>query len=214
MWYKRFYFQQTEKGLEDDINVLYHPFTEKELIQFKIEPYYPEFVGMEIPKEITLPDEYIELLNYSNGGLIVNGEREFGFFPLSGVRDFYFGYGFPKWTPLLLPIAFNGGGKFYAYDYRNLEDVHVIAVSSGDLDYERSVSIGKSLDEVLSQTTNIEDELDKIYERPKLTELEQARIEIHKELAKIKNDKEKGLLDLKSFLLKKRELETRLKTLE
>ena len=164
MWYDKFTFQQSEKGLkEEGLAFLHNPLNEEELIKLKIDKFYPEFVGLKIPKEIILQNEHLELLYHSNGGLIVNGEREFGFFALSDIKDFYFGYGFMKWTPLFLPIAFNGGGVFYAYDYRNTQDICIIAVSSSNLDYDCTAFLGKSLKEILSKTTNIEDKLYKIY---------------------------------------------------
>ncbi len=74
MWYKRFEYVNIEKGLSIDtiFDCLYSPLIEEELTKFGIDKYYPEFVNMRIPKEITLPTEYLQLLHYSNGGLIVN----------------------------------------------------------------------------------------------------------------------------------------------
>ena len=112
-----------------------------------------------MPGSFFLPDELVQLLTYSNGGGIVNGEREFGYFSLDEIRAFYFNYGFPEWAPLFLPVAFNGGGVFYAYDFRDAPRLRIVAASAGNLGYEDAVVLGDTLAETLNRTTNIEDEL-------------------------------------------------------
>ena len=213
MWYNKFTFFDKQNGLKEVPTDSYlSKYLTKEEIKLypDIKKLYPEFLDnnkLIIPKELTLTIELRELLKYSNGGGIINGDREFGYFSLQDIRYYYFAYGFPKWTPYLLPIAFNGGGIFYAYDFRDLTDIKIVAVSSGDLDYESSVVIGIKLDEVLSKTTNIEDELDILYQRPELTDNEKRATEIYKELEKLKNNKNKGQIDLKTYIETKRRLE-------
>ena len=211
MWFKELDILHKQNGLATDTSILYNPVLEEELDYFNIRSFYPDALGKAIPQEVFIPDELLHLLKFSNGGLIVNGEREFGYFSLSEIRYYYFAYGFPKWATLFLPIAFNGGGVFYAYDFRIGKDIKVIATSAGDLGYDSSVVLGKTLKEVLSNPVNIEDELSKIYAPPTLSEKEQQRIAIRKELSKLKEDKEKGLIDLKFYLKTKRQLEDDLK---
>ncbi len=86
-------------------------------------------------------------------------------------------------------------------------NVNIVAVSSSDLDYESSVILGKTIREVLNKTTNIEDDLSNIFQKPELSDIEKRRIELLKKLSNIKADREKGLINLKTYLLKKRELE-------
>ncbi|SFD73517.1 hypothetical protein SAMN04489722_1217 [Algibacter lectus] len=217
MWYKKHTFFDKQDGLKE-IPISHYfslQLTEEEIQLFPdIKKLYPEFVDnkeLSIPIELTLTTEHQQLLEYSNGGGIINGDREFGYFSLQDIRYYYFAYGFPKWTPNFLPIAFNGGGKFYAYDFRNLKDIKIVAVGSGDLDYESSVVIGITLDEVLTKKTNIEDELDKLYPEIKLSEKELRKLEIKQELISLKNDKLVGTVDLKTYLMRKNELENELK---
>jgi hypothetical protein len=106
-----------------------------------------------------VPNQFKALLSYSNGGLIVNGDREFGYFGKKELREYYLNYEFPFYMPGILPIAFNGGGVFYAYDLReNTQNPHIIAVSSGVLDWDCAYYLGNCLLEVLSKNNNIEDE--------------------------------------------------------
>ena len=213
MWYNKFTFFDKQDGLKEvpTDSYFFKYLTEEEINLYPdIKKLYPEFLDNDkliIPNELILTIELRELLEYSNGGGIINGDREFGYFSLQDIRYYYFAYGFPKWTPYFLPIAFNGGGKFYAYDFRDLKDIKIVAVSSGDLDYESSVVIGVTLEEVLSKTTNIEDELDLLYQRPKPTENEKRATEIYNELKELENSKNIGQIDLKTYLETKRKLE-------
>ncbi|MCB2386461.1 SMI1/KNR4 family protein [Thalassolituus alkanivorans] len=118
-----------------------------------------DFRCWELPDYI-LPNEYIDLLKYSRSGLLRKGERELGFFGIEEIRDYYLRYMFPEYQPGAIPIGFNGGGVFYAYDLRNIElGAPIIAVSSGALDWEDSIVLGRTLEEVFSKKTNIEDEM-------------------------------------------------------
>lgn len=140
MWYNILTFYSKQEGLKEESKI--------------------RFDGKNsLPNEIYIPEELFELLKFSNGGGIINNDREFGYFSLTEIESFYKEYQFDIYTPLFLPIAFNGGGIFYVYDFRNQIDIKIAAVSSGDLDYESAVIIGKTLKEVLSKTNNIEDEL-------------------------------------------------------
>ena len=219
MWYDKFTFFDKQDGLKEvpTDSYLSKYLTEEEIKLYPdIKKLYPEFIDnnkLIIPKELTLTIELRELLEYSNGGGIINGDREFGYFSLQDIRYYYFAYGFPKWAPYFLPIAFNGGGKFYAYDFRDLTDIKIVAVGAGDLEYESSVVIGRTLDEVLSKTINIEEELDILYQRAEPNEKEIRITEIYEELKTLKNDKDNGKIDLKSYVQTKRKLEAEIKIL-
>ncbi|MGS2740044.1 SMI1/KNR4 family protein [Sinomicrobium pectinilyticum] len=164
MWYDRLRFYDKQPGLTETPGADYFtkPLIAEEIKVWQMEELYSGFQADEkvnIPASLYLPKEFHKLLWYSNGGTIINGDREFDYFSLRGIRYFYFAYGFPKWAPCFLPIAFNGGGVFYAYDFRDTRHIHLVAASAGNLDYESAVFIGKTLTEVLGKTTNIEDEL-------------------------------------------------------
>lgn len=189
MWYSILNFYSKQQGLEEKANIT---------LEWK----------NTLQNEFYLTDELFELLKFSNGGGIINGDREFGYFSLTEIESFYHEYEFPIYAPLFLPIAFNGGGIFYAYDFRNPININIVAVSSGDLDYESSIIIGKTLNEVLNKTNNIEDEL---YTAPKIPindssiKLAQLRVQL-KEL-----NENKSKMNTKEYLLTKRKLEKEIK---
>jgi len=170
MWFHKFTFFDKQPGLTEPFldDFFTKPFSEEEFSLFPdIESLYPKGKTSEhfpIPQQLRLPEEFISLLRYSNGGGIINGEREFGFFSFEDIRQMYIAYGFPIWAPAFLPIAFNGGGKFYAYDLRQKEGFPIILVPAGNIGYDDDcwVLLGHTLEEVLSKTTNVEDELDAV----------------------------------------------------
>ncbi len=117
-----------------------------------------KYLDWKLPSYI-LPDELVELLQYSNGGNFYNGDREIGLFGLEDIRDYYLRYLFPEYQPGAVPFGFNGGGTFYAYDLRKTSKYPpIIATSSGCLDWDESVVIGHSLGDVFSKTIDIDDE--------------------------------------------------------
>ena len=218
MWYSKYTFFNKEEGLKDEIpdNYFLQPYSEEE---FKIVSDYTEgkaVTDFQIPPYLQLPEEYKQLLEYSNGGGIINGEREFGFFSLEGIREKYIAYGFLIWAPDFLPIAFNGGGKFYAYDFRNPQnDPSVVLVPAGSIgDDESCALLGNTLDEVLSKTTNVEDELNKLYPPKELSETEKKRMKLNEQLHDIKQKRQSGEIDLKTFLKTKQDIDLQMKKLE
>lgn len=65
------------------------------------------------------PLSYIDFLRFSNGGDFQNGDRRFRpFFPADTLRSMMLRYGIPEEMPGVLPIAFDGGGVFLAFDLR------------------------------------------------------------------------------------------------
>jgi hypothetical protein len=69
-----------------------------------------------------LPESYLSLLRWCNGGGFSTRDRHFQFFSaLEGpnrVRGMMLAYHVPQWLPGALPIAFNGSGTFYLIDMR------------------------------------------------------------------------------------------------
>lgn len=193
MWYDSYSFFDKQTGLTD------------EFYKTNLEQIW----NNKLPNEFFLPVELYELLQFSNGGGILNGQREFGYFSLTEIRDFYLEYEFDRYTPLLMPIALNGGGIFYAYDFRNPVNTNLVAVSSGVLEYESTIIIGETLNEVLSKTINIEDELDKLYPQIEPTEDEKQIIALRKQLRELNANKNN--IATKDYLLTKRALENKIK---
>lgn len=215
MWYDRCEFAGKCGGLDAAASCegLYAPLTEEELDDWRLREFFPDIVGFQIPRALAVPAKYRELLQFSNGGQIINGAREFGYFALNDLRKMYFCYGFQKYVPLFLPVALNGGGVFYAYDFRDGPATRIRAVPAGDLDYGSSVDLGGSLPEVLGRTENIEDVLDEVYPPPVFTAEQIRTWEIRRELVRLKEERAAGELYLKAYLTRKRALEEELRTL-
>lgn len=209
MWYHQFTFFDKQTGLSTlpEEDYFSKPLTEEEI---RLCPDFSQLKDETMPM-LHLPSEFLELLQYSNGGGIINGQREFGFFSLHEIRPYYLVYGFVKWAPYFLPVALNGGGKFYAYDVRDSKNIRIVAVSSGDLSYESAAYLGKNLEEVLSQTGNIEDELSKLYPEAEPSDKIKRKVEIHKELRMLKESMNNGKIELKLYLQMKRKLEDEMK---
>ncbi|ACU62560.1 SMI1/KNR4 family protein [Chitinophaga pinensis] len=218
MWYSKYTFFNKEEGLKEEIqdNYFLQPYAEKEFNSISNYTEGKILTDFQIPPYLQLPEEYKQLLAYSNGGGIINGEREFGFFSLEAIREMYVTYGFLIWAPDLLPIALNGGGKFYVYDFRNLQNgPSILLVPAGCIgDDESCVYLGNTLDEVLSKTTNVEDELDKIYPQKELSATEKERMSLNEQLLSIRQKKESGEIDLKTFLKAKQDIAFQLKKLD
>ncbi|MCC9072898.1 SMI1/KNR4 family protein [Flavobacterium sp. F-65] len=196
MWYNNYTFFDKQKGLTDALN------------RTSLEKNW----NTTLPNAFFLPVELHELLQYSNGGGILNGEREFGYFSLVEISTFYLDYEFDKYAPLLMPIALNGGGIFYAYDFRNPTNINLVAVAAGNLEYESTVVIGETLKEMLCKTINIEEELDKLYPEIEHSEEEKQIIELYKQLTQLEANRYN--ITAKEYLLTKRTLENRIKELK
>lgn len=69
-----------------------------------------------------LPESYLSILRWSNGGEFRNGDRLMQFFPAigkkEGVRTVLLSWTVPYSFPGIVPFATNGGGIFYAFDMR------------------------------------------------------------------------------------------------
>ncbi|TPN86796.1 SMI1/KNR4 family protein [Aquimarina algicola] len=225
MWFDKYDIQSKNEGLDQDIpfDFFTKPCTEEEFEFYK--KYNDDsktHKDFKIPDDLKLPNEYIELLRYSNGGAIINKDREFGFFDINTIREFYINYGFLVNAPNILPIAFNGGGTFYGYKFSGNDKKPIICgVHASCIGFEEDTCfLGNTLDEVLNKTYDIDDD---IYEYqvkngtikiPTLSKEEKEKTELLQQLDTLKKDKSLGKIHLKEFLKRKRELEERLNRLE
>jgi hypothetical protein len=114
----------------------------------------------------SLPPSYLSLLSWSNGGEFRTGERWFQFFPAldsaHGVRAMLLGYHLPRYMPMALPFAFNGGGTFYLFDMRqaaNRGEYPVVCSHSGNLGWETDecVQIAESFESACRGTVNVDE---------------------------------------------------------
>ena len=226
MWYLKHDFLEKQEGLKEQIpnRFFTRACSEKEF----------EFIAksiakgqhcndFKVPDFLELPEEYSALLEYSNGGLIVNEEREFGYFDIATIREFYINYGFIKYAPKMLPIAFNGGGTFYVYNFEDnylkpsIAAVHASCVGDDDL----TCFLGNTLDEVLSKTINIDSEIDAKQSKIELSDSQKNRIELNTKRSELKialralnESRNIGDIDLKTFLKSKKVIEQKLKALD
>jgi len=162
MWYEKFTFYDKQEGLTAEIEADFftRPTTDEEFECIAAFTNGKTKADFSIPTHLKLPQEFVSLLQYANGGGIINGEREFGYFDLHTIREMYMCYGFLIWAPNHLPIAFNGGGEFYVYNFNhdtNKPSIDLVPASCLG-DDENCAFLGYSLEEVLSKPTNVEDE--------------------------------------------------------
>jgi hypothetical protein len=166
-WYSKFTFHEKVEGLSVEDYRSINTFLSAKVSEAELEEIRSNTIDtstVDAKKwgmpSIVLPDEYISLLRYSNGGLIVNGEREFGFFGRDVLREYCLCYEFPEYMLGALPIGLNGGGVFYAYDFRKKSsNPNIIAIHACNLDWDDAIVLGTSLEKVLSIESNIEDEM-------------------------------------------------------
>lgn len=222
MWFKKHEITYKKERLEIEIPIDYYskPCTEEEFNAYIkcTSNFSKTYKDTNIPKFLKLPKEYIQLLKFSNGGSIVNEEREFGFFDMETIRYFYVSYGFIIEAPNLLPIAFNGGGTFYVYKFLNeKEEPKIYGVHASCIGFDECTCfLGNTLEEVLNKEHDIDDD---IYEYqvangtikiPVITKEEQERINLLNKLKELKEKKSLGKIGLKEYLKTKREIESKL----
>ena len=218
MWYDRFTFIDKQPGLSTVLpeNYFTNPFTEAELALFPVDSLYPnaQLPGtLPIPPPLKLPDEYIELLHYSNGGQIIQGDIDFGFFSPDTIREFYISYGFAVSAPAFLPIALDGGGNFYVYDTRQPANFPILLMSAATIGYGADcwIFLGDTLASVLSRLSTNDEEIHSLTKQSEPTETQKTTTDIKLKLKQLTEDRKNGLIDLKSYLLAKRKLDNDLK---
>ena len=95
-----------------------------------------------------LPDDYIELLLWSNGVEGFIGEEYWVLWSIEEINELNLAYQIGDYLPGLLAIGSDGGGECIALDYRfqNPEPA-LVRVPFGDLSPESIIQIGNTLGE-------------------------------------------------------------------
>lgn len=105
-----------------------------------------------------LPEDYLSLMQESNGGDFTYGEREYQFLSITEVMDAYACYMFSKFMPFAFPFAMDGNGNFYIFNLRAADD-HVYIVNAGNLGWEEDAcfQIAESFVDCLKQEIHTDD---------------------------------------------------------
>lgn len=87
-----------------------------------------------------LPDDYLDLLQWSNGGDFENGDRYIRFFEFYGdIRSKMVDHAIPEYVPGLLPFGSDAGSRIYCFDTREAVpegELPIASVPLGVLDFE------------------------------------------------------------------------------
>ena len=159
LWYQPFEFYSKENpATASDIAAFHAPLPESEradsLRLLEIHADQLNATGFCLPKHFFIPDELMQLWQYSVNGGILGNQQDFGYFLPAEVVSFYFIYQFWHYAPNLMPIAFDGGGVFYCYDFRQPDlPPQVVMSSSGNLgeSSDELIPVGNTLAEVLAK---------------------------------------------------------------
>ena len=152
----------TDEDIATFVNSIFAPLTDGEIDNLTVEhkkivgdgcfdpPFNP--ANWMLP-HLSLPNSYLEFLQFSNGGSFCGVHRDFDpLFSTNEIRDYMLGYSIPHWMPLALPFAFDGGGTFYLFDMRNehpRNDYPILFAHAGNLDYDDAYLIADSFQELI-----------------------------------------------------------------
>ena len=93
-----------------------------------------------------LPEDYVQLLLWSNGGEGFIGEAYWVLWSVEGIDQLNIDYQIARYLPGLLAIGSDGGGECIALDYRfRTEQPGLVRVPFGDLCSESITPIGNNL---------------------------------------------------------------------
>lgn len=95
-----------------------------------------------------LPDSYLQLLAYANGGEFQTGERNFAFFGTEDLREMNLVYEIPYYMAGAVSFGMDGGGNHYLFDMRAGRvngEYPIILASSGNLGFEDCIHAANSL---------------------------------------------------------------------
>lgn len=164
MWYEKFDFLSREAPASDEDLACFFQTEDKHIGDEGICTLAQAFpaagvaekfaaTGLRLPDYFYIPEEMEQLWHYAVSGEIEGNGREFGYFSPKDVVEFYFSYEFWFYAPHFLPVAFDGGGVFYAYDFRQPDDLQIVLADSGFYGEKEGeyTPAGNTLAEVLSR---------------------------------------------------------------
>lgn len=105
----------------------------------EIEELYEWLEQSEFPS-IFLPNDYLDIMEESNGGGYLNGEREYQFFTIKEVMEFYKEFHFSRYMPYAFPFAMDGNGNFYLFNLRKRDEA-VYWTSASNLGWEKILKV-------------------------------------------------------------------------
>ena len=146
------FYEQHPPAMPDDNTAFRAPLPEAERTNALnyLDSYATQLSATEycLPPHFYIPNELMQLWQYSvHGGITGNGQ-DFGYFSPAETVSYYFGSQVWYYAPNLLPIAFDGGGVFYCYDFGQSGPLIVMKDSGSD---DLGVPVGSSLAAVLAQ---------------------------------------------------------------
>ena len=103
----------------------------------------------------TLPNDYKELLQFSNGGALEGFETPFIIYTIKEVIILFKEYDFYKNIPNSLIFGGDGGGTLYCHDLRN-EKATIFFVKEDNIDYEKSIFRSSTLTSTILKIINNE----------------------------------------------------------
>ncbi|WP_411343323.1 SMI1/KNR4 family protein [Paenibacillus sp. WLX1005] len=95
-----------------------------------------------------LPDSYLNLLGWANGGEYQTGERMFQFFRMDELREMNLVYEVLHYMLGALSFGMDGGGRHYLFDMRSdlvNGEYPILLADSGNLDYSDAQHVADSL---------------------------------------------------------------------
>ncbi|AAN48696.1 SMI1/KNR4 family protein [Leptospira interrogans] len=100
--------------------------------------------------KVTFPEDYKQILLWSNGGEGKVGNRYLSLWKIEELVQFNEDYQIKKYIPEIVSIGTDGGEFCYAFDYRNNSNIpNFIEVPLGDLDSNSIVTLGDKMTLVL-----------------------------------------------------------------
>jgi hypothetical protein len=167
-----------EQYLADDVieSYLFSPLTDDELCAIRDRQLNPfpandarhatwrpfDPATWRLPTDRPLPPSYKSFLGWSNGGLFITGEREFGMLKAQELREYMLLYDVPQYMSGAVPFALNGGGCLYLFDVRNPPDASgeypILFAATDNLNYDDSILVARSFPEVCRGRGNPETE--------------------------------------------------------